>query len=177
MWKRGDPYPENWHQWLKEADIEWCDVEIRDGYRVVWNNGNWQGGIWRNGTWVNGVWQGGNWYNGTWNNGVWHDGNWYDGIWMNGIWETGIWETGIWHDGTWVNGSEVRPRFWWRGPLKAMTGIRGGRPSTLPYESWLKLDLCPHQRAALVAYKAWLDAKEIPYDGSGLNFWDEVLDP
>lgn len=43
-WERGDEYPESWPQWLRDADIEWCRVEIADGGVVVWHDGVWHGG-------------------------------------------------------------------------------------------------------------------------------------
>src|SRR5690606_35685596 len=84
LWRRGDAYPENWPQWLREADIEWCRVEISEDGRVVWYDGVWNDGYWRGGTWHDGYWRGGTWYGGLWYGGLWRDGVWHD----DGTWRT-----------------------------------------------------------------------------------------
>ena len=129
-WTKGDPYPKNWPEWLKKADISWCDVEIGPGMYVIWRdglweNGTWHDGVWHDGTWTSGVWhsgvwhsgvwlegawRNGFWYDGTWYNGTWYDGTWYngawlDGLWYNGLWYDGTWKSGTWYDGTWYNGT------------------------------------------------------------------------
>src|SRR5690606_17253049 len=64
IWRQGDPYPDDWPQWLRDADIEWCQVEVTKAGRVVWRAG---------------IWLGGEWHDGHWYSGVWHDGVWRDG--------------------------------------------------------------------------------------------------
>lgn len=75
LWRRGDAYPANWPQWLREADIEWARVEVKDGSGVVV------------------------WHDGVWHDGRWHDGEWFDGRWYGGSWHAGVWYGGHWHDG------------------------------------------------------------------------------
>ena len=143
QWTKGDPKPGNWPEWLKEADISWCDVEIGpEGYvnwlngvwesgtwengtwvngswelgdwlDGTWENGTWQGGHWENGTWVDGVWHSGTWESGTWRNGTWRDGVWHSGTWRNGTWRNGTWRNGTWRNGTWESGHQRKPRFGW----------------------------------------------------------------
>lgn len=104
VWRRGDSYPADWPQWLRNADIEWCRVEIdgdspdvwRDGH-VIWRDGSWRGGVV---IWHDGIWRGGIWRNGVWHDGQWHDGVWFDGRWYGGEWRGGVWCDGIrWYDG------------------------------------------------------------------------------
>jgi hypothetical protein len=73
-WKKGSPKPEKWPQWLKDADILWCDVEVSPSGYVTW-------------------------YEGLWVNGVWADGSWYSGTWQGGVWEGGLWQGGLWKGG------------------------------------------------------------------------------
>src|SRR5690625_352120 len=78
IWRRGDAYPEEWPQWLRDADIEWCRVEISEDGGVVWHggiwlSGDWHGGVWRDGEWRSGHWRSGHWYDGTWRGGSWYD--------------------------------------------------------------------------------------------------------
>ena len=108
-WVKGDPIPDSWPAWLREADILWCDVEISDLSQVIWQNGIWQTGTWKNGvwqtgTWLGGLWQGGSWLGGLWQNGTRQNGLWQNGIWQNGIWRSGTWKDGFWHAGTWQGG-------------------------------------------------------------------------
>lgn len=124
FWRRGDSYPESWPQWLREANVEWCQVEVKDDGVVVWHDGVWRSGCWHKGVWRNGVWYGGEWCSGIWHagewrKGYWHDGSWHagewhdgywdggewlDGVWRDGYWNSGIWSSGIWYDGVWRKG-------------------------------------------------------------------------
>ena|SRR5690554_1050684 len=93
-WYRGDSYPANWPQWLRDADIEWCEVEISESGRVCWlsgewHNGEWHGDVWHRGVWHDGVWRGGSWYGGIWYYGGWYGGVWHDGTWLAGKWHDG----------------------------------------------------------------------------------------
>ena len=125
MWRKGDPIPDSWPAWLREADILWCDVEISDLSQVIWQNGIWQtgiwqgglwqGGLWQTGLWRGGIWRGGIWQNGTWENGIWQNGTWENGVWKAGTWENGVWKAGTWKAGTWENG------VWKAGTWKAGT--------------------------------------------------------
>ena len=103
-WTKGEPYPENWPEWLKKADIEWCDVSVDSSGNVTWKNGSWHNGIWRGGAWLKGAWLNGTWESGTWHSGSWYDGNWYDGLWYDGTWHSGNWLNGNWYGGTWNSG-------------------------------------------------------------------------
>jgi len=106
-WNKGDPKPENWPRWLKEADIEWCDVEIK-GSKVLWRNGTWDNGLWRGGVWKDGIWVNGEWRRGCWTDGHWKDGVWCMGTWGNGTWDNGTWDNGTWENGIWVNGEWMK---------------------------------------------------------------------
>lgn len=94
VWRRGDAYPEDWPQWLRDADIEWCRVEISECGRVCWLSGEWHGGEWHGGTWHVGDWCGGDWRGGVWCGGRWHGGTWHNGTWFDGRWHDGkAWRT------------------------------------------------------------------------------------
>lgn len=102
IWRRGDAYPEEWPQWLRDADIEWCQVEVTKDGRVEWYDGVWGDGKWYDGKWHDGIWLGGFWHSGHWRTGVWCNGHWYGGTWCGGEWRAGTWCDGFWHDGeTW----------------------------------------------------------------------------
>lgn len=79
IWRRGDSYPDDWPQWLRDADIEWCRVEIMEDGWVLWHDG----------TWHDGIWGGGFWHSGHWRTGVWCNGHWYGGTWCGGEWRGG----------------------------------------------------------------------------------------
>lgn len=86
LWHRGYAHPDNWPEWLREADIDFCCVEIADGGTVIWHSG-----VWLAGDWHGGIWRAGVWLDGRWHNGVWLDGSWYGGSWIDG--------GGVWHSG------------------------------------------------------------------------------
>lgn len=69
-WSKGDAYPSDWPQWLRDADIEWCDVDVAPS-GVIWHGGAWYGGKWYAGTWYGGEWRGGVWHGGDWRGGEW----------------------------------------------------------------------------------------------------------
>lgn len=113
IWKKGDTKPANWPQWLKDADIDWCKVDIIDG-AVIWRKGKWRHGVWHGGRWDSGEWCGGTWIWGVWHDGVWGGGEWLGGRWDSGEWIGGVWHDGMWYGGKWFGGG-------WRGG-----GWRGG---------------------------------------------------
>lgn len=90
LWRRGDSHPESWPQWLRDADIDHCHVEI-DGGTVIWHDGVWRGGVWHGGIWLDGIW-----LDGIWRGGIWHGGIWHGGIWRRGIWfdDDDVWRVG-----------------------------------------------------------------------------------
>lgn len=114
IWRRGDAYPDDWPEWLRAADIEWCRVEIEEGGKVAWHDGIWCDGTWHNGDWRAGTWRYGEWHDGFWYDGVWCDGIWYDGEWHGGEWRTGIWRNGHWRGGEWRDGAWFDGR-WYGG--------------------------------------------------------------
>ena len=104
IWHQGDPHPSGWPPWLRDAEIEWCDVEVTpDGvvwHDGEWRDGEWRGGDWRDGAWRDGVWLGGDWHDGGWHGGAWHGGEWLGGMWIRGTWRGGTWRGGEWHGDT-----------------------------------------------------------------------------
>jgi|SRR5690554_3175145 len=108
VWRRGDSYPADWPEWLRSADIEWCQVEIAEGGKVVWHDGIWNDGAWLDGVWCDGIWYDGGWHGGEWRGGAWCDGIWYDGGWHGGEWHGGRWRYGVWHDGVWLDAEAWR---------------------------------------------------------------------
>lgn len=142
-WDRGDPIPEDWPAWLKEADILWCEVEISDG-AVIWHNGVWQNGAWKDGTWQQGTWKGGIWQNGFWLGGLWYGGIWQQGTWENGTWLQGIWHAGTWKGGLWKGGL-WKAGIWeggtWRSGIWSPAPKRVEGPSVPRFSGRLMVDL------------------------------------
>ena len=128
MWRRGDAIPADWPEWLKEARIGWCEVEIKNG-TVTWHGGEWFDGIWFDGVWRGGVWRGGTWLDGTWHSGVWLGGMWFDGEWRNGAWYGGRWYDGVWRNGIATARSRYIPVLLARGRIRIGCKIK-------PREEW-----------------------------------------
>lgn len=122
-WKGGDPYPEDWPEWLRKADILWCRVEIKDG-DVHWYEGTWRDGVWERGTWYSGSWHEGEWRKGLWIQGIWGHGRWLDGQWLDGTFRDGLWVDGVWHQGDFQCGKWMGGE--WKGGIWHSGNWAGG---------------------------------------------------